>query len=212
MTDFVTVLRCAEGKRLAKLYTDISQPPDDYDAGYLFVPTTEPVSSLEDLHRLLVDLAVLPEYCIVRGAVHPDAEGQAVRRLAKDRPGECDAAFSPAAHHWLALDVDESSEPYTRDDLLGCVQRWRETSLPAGMRYVPLVWQWSAKAHLSPTVRGRAWLWGSRPMTDDEARRFCKAHGFDPALANPVQPHFTARPIFEGCGPDPILEPVLWVD
>jgi hypothetical protein len=210
MTDFVTVLQCAEGKRLAKRYTDPGLPPDDYDAGLLFVPTTLPVASLEDLACLLLELADMPDVCIVRGAVHPEAEGVPVRRLAIDRPGECDAAFSPAAHHWVAIDVDKSDETFLIDEPEECLRRWR-TSLPAGLYCDDIIWQWSAKAHLSPTVRGRAWFWVNRPVDDELARGFCKAYGYDPALNNPVQPHYTARPIFPAGVPDPIIDPVVFL-
>lgn len=209
--DFVTVLQCADGKRLAKRYTDLGQPPEDYDAGFLFVPTTIEIASLEDLACLLLEMADDPSYCIVRGAVHPDAEGVAVRRLAKDRD-ECDAAFSPAAHHWIAFDVDNSDETFMLDDATACAKRWRWARMPAGLRSTELVWQWSAKAHLSPTVRGRAWLWFDEPVDDDTARRMCKAYGFDPALNNPVQPHYTARPLMPPGVEDPIVEPVLLLD
>jgi putative DNA primase/helicase len=212
VTDFVTVLQCAEGKRLAKQYSSLGSPPDDYDAGYLFVPTTLQIANLEDLACLLLELADMPDVCIVRGAVHPDAEGVPVRRLALDRPGECDAAFSPAAHHWIAVDVDHSDETFILDEATQCAQRWRWNTMKAGVWNMPMVWQWSAKAHLSPTVRGRAWLWNDEPIDDTLARRMCKAYGFDPALNNPVQPHYTARPLFPAGVADPIAEPVLLLD
>jgi hypothetical protein len=211
MTDFVTVLQCAEGKRLAKRYTDPGLPPDDYDAGLLFVPTTLPVASLEDLACLLLELADMPDVCIVRGAVHPDAEGVPVRRLAIDRPGECDAAFSPAAHHWLAIDVDKSDETFLVDEPEACVWRWRRHCLPAWIWDADMVWQWSAKAHLSPTVRGRAWFWLPEPRDDGWARAVCKRAGWDPALCNPVQPHYTSRPVFPPGVADPIQDPVLFL-
>lgn len=213
MTDFVTVLQCAEGKRLAKRYTDPGQPPDDYDAGFLFVPTTLQIANLEDLACLLLELADMHDVCIVRGAVHPEAEGVPVRRLAFDRPGECDAAFSPAAHHWVAFDVDKSDETFILDDADRCAMRWRWGHMPAGLHDTPMAWQWSAKAHLSPTVRGRAWMWFDEPVDDEVARRMCKAYKFDPALNNPVQPHYTARPLFPAGVPDPLgAMPVLLLD
>jgi len=210
MTDFVTVLQCDPGRRLCKKYNDPGQAPEDYDAGMFFTPSTIQVATLEDLAMLLLEMSSEPEFCIIRGACHPDAEGQRVRRLAKDRD-DCDAAFSPAAHYWIALDVDNSDETFLIDEPTECVWRWRRRCLPAGMWADDMIWQWSAKAHLSPTVRGRAWFWGNRPTTDDEARAFCKGYGFDPALNNPVQPHYTARPIFPAGVPDPILDPVIFL-
>jgi hypothetical protein len=41
----------------------------------------------------------------------------------------------------------------------------------------------------------------------------CKAYGFDPALNNPVQPHYTARPVFPDGVTDPLgAEPVLLLE
>ncbi len=211
MIDFVTVLQCAEGKRLAKLYHDLDTPPDDYDAGMFFKPATIELSNLEDLACLLLEMSDQPEYCIIRGACHPDAEAEGaglMRRYKDDSAGE--PAFSSAAHHWVALDVDKSDETFLIDEPEACLQRWRQ-SLPAGLFLDDIVWQWSAKAHLSPTVRGRAWFWVNRPVDDEHARAFCKAYGYDPALCNPIQPHFTARPIFPAGVADPILEPVVFL-
>lgn len=45
----ITVLTCVEGKRCAKAYgEDLTQPPEPFDAGFLFEVETVPVAGLAD--------------------------------------------------------------------------------------------------------------------------------------------------------------------
>lgn len=205
MSDFVTVLRCSPGHRAAKLYTAPSQPPSDYDAGFSFTAETVPVRGLADLAALVETLRQQPNAFLIRGRLRNGLRySEQVERRCRDSAERGLAAFEPAAHHWLMVDVD-STPAKTLDE-------WR-ASLPPELRQAGLAFQPSAKAHLSPTLRGHAFFWLDAPVGDTQLRQWASARGFDRSLYTPVQPHFIADPIFSGCD-DPIADerPLRWAD
>lgn len=202
--DFVTVLRCRPGHRAAKLYTDPSQPPSDYDAGYVFDAEAAPVACLADLVALVDAIRGGPDLFLIRGRRKPDVSPEGVERRCRDDAQRGPAAFEPADHHWLMVDVD-STPAKTLDE-------WR-ASLPPELRDAGFAFQPSAKAHLSPTLRGHAFFWLDAPASDTQLRQWASAHGFDRSLYTPVQPHFIADPIFSGCDdPIPHERPLRWAD
>lgn len=214
MTDFVTILSCAPGKRAAKRYASLDVPPDDYDAGFLFGVHEQEIGSLDALNETLRYLSADPSRMVIRGRAKADVGADLVPRRCRDTADQ-PAAFEAAEHHWFALDVDSCDVPapasWDGDAPRAAVEAWRRT-LPAGMREAALVWSWSAKAHLSPTVRGRAWLWSATPVSDGRARVLALDLGTDRSLYNPVQPHYTAAPVMPAGVDDPIPERVLWFE
>jgi hypothetical protein len=198
--DSLTVLCCEAGKRAAKRYTSLSLPPEDYDAGAFFGHIAWPVSSLSALADTLEQLRSYPGSFVVRGRAKEGAPGQVLRR-AVDRPGE-PATFEPCAHHWVALDADETTTPFDPRDPRGSVERWRAT-LPDGLRSSACIFHFSAKQHQKPMVRGRAWFWSERPLTDGEGDVWSRVNGLDPCVFRTVQPIYTADPVFDGCA-DPL--------
>jgi hypothetical protein len=201
----LTVLECTEGHRAAKLYHDPDTEPDPYDAGILFRVESLPIASLDDLAEALDGLRHDPRCMVIRGKLRADAvpnpKGLHLRRCV-DRAGDV-AAFEHAPHRHIMLDADNTKTPFDASDPTGSVEAWRGT-LPVGLRTAGLVFQFSAKQHLSATVRGHAWFWLSEPLGDAPLRCWATRHGFDGSVFNPVQPHFTSDPIFpEGCA-DPL--------
>jgi hypothetical protein len=113
VTDTITLIQCAQGRRLAKRYTDPAQRPDDYDAGFLVQALAEvEIDGIEALAEVLAGLESDPSLAVVRGSVHPDVVQGVdwVQRLSTPREG-VEAAFMARSRRWLALDVDESTEP-----------------------------------------------------------------------------------------------------
>lgn len=193
--DFVTVLHCAPGHRAAKYYADPAKPPDDYDAGRRFTVETVPVAGLADLAALVERLRRTPTAFLIRGRLLRGVPAEGVERRCLDHAERGPAAFEPAAHRWLMVDVD-STPARSLDE-------WRAT-LPPELRTAALTFQPSAKAHLSPTLRGHAFFWLDAPCDDARLRQWASANGFDRSLYTPVQPHFTADPMFAPGVADPL--------
>lgn len=195
-----TILRCQGGHRLAKLYHDPNEKPDDYDAGLFFdaVEIEEPTFAafVDTLAEIDADM------CLIRGAVKSDARpdveaGAAVRRLAHDRDG-CLAAFKPVERNWIVLDVDTNGGPFDPSDVEGSVAAWRET-LPDEIRAAQSAFFLSASAHRSTTVRGKLVVALAEPLDNDSAAAWAKAHGFDPSVCHTVSINYFAPPLFKGC-------------
>jgi hypothetical protein len=193
--DFVTVLHCAPGRRAAKRYTDPARPPDDYDAGYVFDVETVPVASLADVAALVERLRHTPTAFLIRGRLRDGAPTTGVERRCHEDARRGPAAFEPAAHRWLMVDLD-NTEATTLDG-------W-QAGLPPEIRDAAFAYQPSAKAHLSPTLRGHAFFWLDAPADDGRLRQWASAHGFDRSLYTPVQPHFVADPVFANPADDPL--------
>ena len=200
MSDFVTVLDCRAGKRSAKLYTDPTQPPEGYDAGNAFKPHRVSVDSLDALQALLEELRTDTKAMVIRGSLRADAgstNGEVLRRCVDSDEGT--APFERASHRWLMVDADNTSTPFDADAREQSVRNWR-AALPECLREAGLVFQFSAKQHLSATVRGHAWFWCAGELYDDRTlRTWARRHGLDGSLYTPVQPHYTSDPVFEGC-------------
>lgn len=199
----VTVLECEPGKRLAKLYSDPTQKPDDYDAGWLFRPSHVIVESLSDLGHLLEALATDSTGCVIRGALREGALSEWVPRRSDDNKHDELADFEECARHWVCLDLDSSTFALDPATPRASIEAWR-ASLPVPLNTCGMVFQLSAKAHLSPLLRGHAWIWCEAPVGEDKLRPWYVANGFDGALAQCVQVHYTANPIFPVGVSDPL--------
>src|SRR5689334_7481920 len=117
----VTFLEAEPGKRLAKLYRDPNEKPEDYDGGALFRPYEASYETFAEFVDALTGLD--PDVCVVRGELCDDARndpdiraGARVRRLAINRPEECDAAFRTTSRPWIVLDFDETVTPFDLND------------------------------------------------------------------------------------------------
>ncbi len=162
--------------------------------------TRSPEATSTILRGCSRNCAATPRRMIIRGRLKPDVLPDAADRYLRrclDRPGE-PAPFERAAHRWVMLDADETKVPFNSTRLearRACVEAWR-ASLPEGLREAACIFQFSAKQHLSRTLRGHAWFWLDAEATDGQLRAWANANGFDPSVFNPVQPHYTADPVF----------------
>ncbi|MEI9954507.1 MAG: hypothetical protein WDO74_37455 [Pseudomonadota bacterium] len=204
----MTILQCEQGKRCAKLYTDPEQAPDGYDAGWLFKPEARAVSSISDLFDVLNELCADSSKMVIRGRLRDGTErtveGYVARRCKDDEFGP--APFESTPRRYMMLDVDASDIPFDASNPRACVEAWRAT-LSEGLRGAAMVVQFSASQHRSETLKVHAWIWladGDQLALDDHAlASWARRKGFDAALLRPVQPHYTADPVFEGCA-DPL--------
>ena len=86
--------------------------------------------------------------------------------------------------------------------------------LPSEFQGVSFIAQWSSSAGLKPgLIKVHLWYWLETPLGSRDLRAWAKglAPLIDPAPFNAVQPHYTARPIFDGL-PDPVQVRTLLVE
>jgi len=200
-----------------------------YGRGHVFSPRTVEVASVEDLSRVLTSLegdatsfvvrgGVVPS--LVRSAQHGVPAGKILRRryrapLHTDDPvsdsnPEMPVYLLDTPRQWLGVDLDdveiegaaEDPTPAQLADYLAQV----EAQLPKELRNASYHYQWSASAGVRGWSKARLhlWYWMTEPVGNVALRRWAFEHdAVDHALYNPVQPHYTATPLFMGMS-DPV--------
>lgn len=218
MKDTITILTCYAPNALATKRFTMSEEgtikKQSYSAGMDFLYEERPVSCLADLHSIICELQTEPKKFIIRGKPKPDAEEIVCRRI-----HNAGAAFDAHPRYWLMLDVDKV--PYPDDMNVATnpsqVIGWLKGALPAPFNSTQCVYKFSSSQNLpekpgdasQKTVSAHLYFWCDKPVAEDEWKRFFKGHKapIDYALFNPVQPHFTANPVFNGMS-DPMPERV----
>jgi hypothetical protein len=193
----LTILR-APGRRLTKLIT-----PDgvvDYDRTTTLEVAAVRLDDIDDLAKLLEQLAGQTDTCIIRARLLPQFAGQRlVLRRSRRRPGE-PARFEEVPRSWIMVDLENLPCPVgvAPDDpvLTGGALRMH---LPAPFRVARCVVQLSSQAGLSPGLRGHLWFTIARPLVRAEIVRWLGGvPGVDLQVYVPVQPHYCASPRFDG--------------
>lgn len=115
------------------------------------------------------------------------------------------ATLRPAAHHWIALDIDTLACPNHIDpaDEPDEAVEYAVEHLPPEFHGATCFWQFTASQSIKPGLSLRLWFWSDRKLTDEELKIWLADSPVDPAIFAPAQPIYTAFPIFEG-SPDPL--------
>lgn len=210
----LTILRCAPGRRAAKLIVVDPQSctadpatwryeVQDYDCGALFTSLVEiEVSNIHELYFWLRTVAMDPSHLLIRGQPLPNAEPPILRRGEGSKEH---AAFRNAlrGRRWVMIDVDH--ELTGTFDLVRAPEaavRAVIAHLPVYLQRATCVWQLSSTAWLRG-VRVHLFYWLSRHATDQELTYALADYPVDRSVFRCVQPHFVADPIFEGVS-DPL--------
>ena len=171
----------------------------DYGRAYMVQGRQHVISDLVDLYDLLEALEGDPHQCIIRGK--PIASGAWVRRTYRE---ESEPGFLSQELDWLCLDIDGAQLPDEAD--MHMPWMWVGRYLPAPLQRAGVILQWSSSAGLKPGVRAHLWCLLDRPVCDRSLKAWVKGlGGFDAGLYQPVQPHYTARPLFDGVD-DPLRQ------
>lgn len=204
----LTILTCEAGHTATKTFTP--RGVVSFDAGWRFHVRGRAALGLRGLHRLLTKLSAHPQSFVVRGAPREGLDLTQPQRR-RYRAAECEAPeFVPADQRWVCVDVDTlvnegASDERERAFELLC-------ALPRCFRSAGCVVQWSSSAGMDGwrLLKAHLWFVCDRPAYckswkawwagEIEAGRSCKV---DLALYQPVQPHYTAAPIFDGVA-DPL--------
>lgn len=212
-TDYLTVLTCLGENVAAKQFIcmeDGTIQKQNYNAGKLFTHEQKEVSGLECLFTALTVLSNDPSKFVIRGALREDAATMVLRRSNGDG-----AAFDPCPRRWGTLDIDKLEYPPVLDVETNPdkVIQFIKNSLPEPFKSSQCVYKFSSSQNV-PEKIGEAckqkvsvhlWYWCDRLVSDQEWKAFFKQNpcSVDCSLFTPVQPHFTANPIFIGMN-DPL--------
>jgi hypothetical protein len=200
MSDSIVFIR-SEHMLLAKQYPLSDGSWRDYDTPKYIDATTVPLYGLDALARWLALAVREPHICAVRGSLIDDDSAKHIRRLVADKPNEPDgkATFRDVAKRWLALDLDGLDLPSGVDprDLASCA-RSVMPRLPDAFRKARCVIQATSGHGIKPGCRLHLWFWLDRPITTREAKRWMQLEKapVDLGLFNPVQPIYTATPVW----------------
>lgn len=177
-----------------------------YDNAWLFLVYILSVASVAQLVDLLSTLKDISRACVVRGKLLPHANWQRTVRRTRDRDGE-PATFASCPRRWFLLDHDKLNPadfPSVTADPQACIAALHER-LPEPLRDLACFWAFSSSAGMRPDKLGVHFYFLSEIALDwEDAEAVMLACGADPAMSRPIQPHFTARPIFAPPLTDPL--------
>jgi hypothetical protein len=194
----------------AKRWIGDSTEAIDYDRVKYWRPFVALATSVDELGTILTRAEGISRIMAIRGAVKlVSLSKEQINRICRlDRDEEPDIEDAP--RRWLMIDLDSKPEP-THFNWLDDPRRaalWAaEMYLPSAWKGVRFFYQYSGGAGIKPGLRLHFWFWLDRAystveLKSDFARRYGKDR-FDLAIFNPVQPHYTAAPVFEN-RPDPL--------
>lgn len=199
---------------------------ESYDAGYEFLTARLPregsIDTIDDLSELLTSAEDEPDWFAVRGELRSRQEYvDNVNRQYLEKNDFPHWMEPPGGQNWVMMDIDGMGLPFWfngREDLPDLAE-WVAGRLPECFHDVSFHYHYSSSAGLIKvgdelykpgfdSVRVHLWFMLDRYVCSQSIRRWVKKHGskevpMDPAPFNPVQPHYTADPVFEG-GDDPI--------
>lgn len=205
--DTLTIMICAQGFSASKTITPKDGGGVDikgFDAGMYFGVMIREVNDIEELSRNLEALETTHNAFVIRGApIKPVDPGNPIRRQ------KVNFVTPERGKRWVLIDFDKLPIP-TDIDLAADPQVAIEHlvgQLPAEFHDVSYHYQLSSSAGFSApgTSSAHVWFWLTDPWPDDKLKTWAKAVNkgggrklIDTALFNDVQPHYTAKPIFEG--------------
>ncbi len=174
-----------------------------YDKGKHFAIEEVRVSDINELSALLSRLEQDLHVCIIRGAyIGNEPAGKITRKGCnfEDRP-----------LHFILIEVDEF-EPLSEDPVIApvsCIREYIIRELPPFFQDVSFHWQLSNSAghpKHADKLKVHLWFWLEQPYTSAELHEWAEnIHlASDHCVFNPVQIHYTGRPIFEEGIHDPV--------
>lgn len=201
--DKIVILTCEGNKNKAtKVFSkrgDGTIERRSFDAGLYFTHEERTVSGLSDLSNLLEMLLDEPNKLIIRGAPK-EAAGRIVRR--KIYPPH--ASFDAVPRSYVMFDFDKLKCPDYFDAAKNPdeIVKWARETLPTPFKKASCHYKFSSSQNMykESAASLHLWFWLERAVSDDELKRYFRIHPapIDMALFNPVQIHYTARPIFDG--------------
>ena len=210
--DTLTIAGCPITHRAHKRYFHDPEAgellSDGYDVGELITSQAVEVTSLAKLRDLLVWLEGQPTRWVMRGDVREDVKASKPHRRIYRDDHDSRACYRAADRRWVLIDVDQVEWPRGVEPGDGeAVARFMLEQLPACFQGAGCVWHFSNSAGFDgwKKVKMHLWFWLDRPVCGYSWREWVKLNApiVDTAPYNPVQPHYTASPSFDGVA-DPL--------
>jgi hypothetical protein len=171
----------------------------DQSMPYLFDHKAIEVDSPLTLSEQLKQLESHPNCLVIRGQLISGRPSQSIRRTLKASAGE-ESNFEHCSRQWCLIDIDDLPLPKHLSDYQNNITEivgFAVSHLPEQFQNVQCWYQFSSSMGIKQgKVRLHLWYWRSRPRADEEMKGWLQESPVDLALFNPVQPHFTANPIF----------------
>ena len=166
---------------------------------YLFDHVAVEVDSVSTLASHLKRLESLPSSQVIRGQLISGRSSQSIRRKLRANTGE-EPNFEHSSRQWCLIDIDELPLPEHLSDYQSKkieIIDIAVSHLPPQFHNIQCWYQFSSSMGIKKDrVRLHLWYWLTRPCSDEEMKGWLQESPVDLALFNPVQPHFTANPIF----------------
>ena len=166
---------------------------------YLFDHKTVEVASLLTLANQVKVHESLPDCLVMRGQLISGSPTHSIRRTLKPRADE-EPNFESCSRQWCLIDIDELPLPEHLSDYQNKkieIIDIAVSHLPPQFHNIQCWYQFSSSMGIKKDkVRLHLWYWLTRPCSDEEMKGWLQESPVDLALFNPVQPHFTANPIF----------------
>jgi len=203
----ITILSAKDKRRCSKTFEgdDVKAYPDVLTWGV----HTRSAASLEQLHTSLTKAAAFGRAIAISGSLIEGKPSDSVfRRYKGDK-----AFFEEVARCWVAIDVDGFKCPHPEFTPQKQAE-WAARMMPAPFGKAGCVYQFTSSAYTKgDDLYLRFWYLLDQAVLPSRWRGFFRLHKeaycTDPALYNPVQPHYLASPVFVD-REDPLKEAERW--
>lgn len=191
--DYLTIARPLDAECATK--THVKMPSgniatDSYPRAYRYKYEPAEVGNIYDLSDLLKKLENDKKALVLRGRPLVDS-GPRLYKEKEDR----EVTFVPDDHRWVCIDIDDCKIDPKKGPIITAIQ-----SLPEIFHAASCHYQYSSSMGIKDDgkVKVHLWFFFDRPVCGFSLRRWLKPYPVDTTLYNPVQPHYTATPIFIG--------------
>jgi hypothetical protein len=176
-----------------------------YDRARWFDTVTVEVDGIEGLLALLVRLDLEQGRLVIRAALLSGIDPRRCRRLLHPDQATGDpACFADVPRAWAAFDFDSVEAPACTDPRDGVeAGLFLRDLLHDPFRDAACIVQATSGCTIKPGLRYRLWFILDRPLYGHEVAAWTASPHLDPATLRPVEPIYTARPVFVGMA-DPL--------